>query len=86
MRCGPETHALRLAAAAIGVRWMAGLENGNEGVFGGPAWWAKDRPVHGFMWAAYAVSGDNKFLYLDTAYGAYNWFATPRQAPGTVAG
>ena len=35
------------------------LENGNEGVFGGPAWWAKDRPVHGFMWAVLGVVADH---------------------------
>ncbi|MAH41499.1 MAG: hypothetical protein CMO41_04550 [Verrucomicrobiales bacterium] len=77
--------ALRALAAVIGVRWLSGMENGNEGVFGGVAWWAKQRPVHGALWSAYAVSGDRKFLYLDTAYGAYNWFATPKRVPGTFA-
>lgn len=40
--------------------------------------------MHGFMWTAYAVTGDNKFLYLDTSYGAYNWFATPTSSQNTA--
>tara|TARA_B100000965_G_scaffold371914_1_gene361226 strand:- start:243 stop:491 length:249 start_codon:yes stop_codon:yes gene_type:complete len=74
MHAGRDSAVLRLVASVMGARWMLGMENGNEGMFGGPAWWAGDRPVHGAMWIAYALSGDNKFLYLDTAYGVYKWF------------
>lgn len=70
---GPVTRAL---GAVIGPRWLLGLENGNEGMFGGPAWWADHRVVHGAMWSAHAITGDPKFLYLDTAYGIYLWFST----------
>lgn len=79
LRAGIALHAtrdsrlVRLFAAAIGARWMMGLENGNEGMFGGPTWWADERRVHGALWAAYALCGDNKFLLLDTGYGAWNW-------------
>ena len=76
----------RGAAAVIGARWLGGLENGNEGVFGGRAWWAEERPAHGALWLAYAVSADNSFLFLDTAYGALNWLLTPTQGPGSVVG
>jgi hypothetical protein len=66
----------RVAAAVIGARWLAGLENGNEGFFGGPTWWAEERPIHGVLWVAYAVSGRRMFLFADTAFGAYNWLST----------
>ena len=64
---------LRAAAAVIGYRWLSGQQNGPEGVFGGVAFWADDRPVHGMLWSAYAASGRNEFLYADTAFGALNW-------------
>lgn len=73
-----DLYLLRGVAAAIGARWLGGWEVGHEGVFGGPAWWADERPVHGAMWTGYALSGDSKFLYLDTLYGAYNWLSTPQ--------
>ena len=41
---GPKTYLLRSAAADIGVRWLLGMENGHEGMFGGPTWWAEERP------------------------------------------
>ena len=73
-----KSYALRVFAAVIGTRWLAGLENGNEGVFGGPAWWKEERPAHGAMWLGYALSGDKHFILLDTAYGALNWLGTPK--------
>ena len=65
---------LRVFAAVIGARWVMGLENGNEGVFGGPAWWADERALHGALWLAYSVTGDSDFLVADTVFGAVNWF------------
>jgi hypothetical protein len=64
---------LRLFAALIGVRWMLGYENGDEGMFGGPAWWADDRHLHGILWTGYSLTGDSRWLKADTAYGAINW-------------
>ena len=64
---------LRVFATVIGLRWLAGCEVGPEGFFGGPAFWADERPVHGVMWTAYAVSGESLFLWADTAFGAWNW-------------
>lgn len=64
---------LRLFAAALGLRWLAGLEVGKEGVFGGPAFWADERPLHGALWFLYAVSDDWRYLGADTALGALNW-------------
>jgi len=66
----------RVFAAVIGTRWLAGLENGNEGLFGGPAWWADERPAHGALWSAYALTGARQFLFADTAFGALNWLST----------
>ena len=68
-----DTYLLRAAALVIGARWLSGLENGNEGVFGGPAWWAEERPLHGALWTAYALSGQSGFLYADTGLGIVNW-------------
>lgn len=69
---------LRLFAAGIGVRWLTGGEVGDEGVFGGPAFWAEERVWHGALWSAYALNIPDKqsawkFLALDTAFGAMNW-------------
>ena len=66
---------LRLFAAVIGGRWLMGLENGNEGVFGGPVWWADERALHGVLWTAYAGTGNNSFLFADVFMGAANWVA-----------
>ena len=65
---------LQWAALVIGGRWVLGFENGDEGVFGGAAWWAEERPVHGGMWLLYAGTGNGMWLVADTAYGACNWF------------
>ena len=69
---------LRLFAAALGARWLSGGEVGNEGAFGGPAFWADERVLHGALWAAYALNLPNseeawKFLAFDTLFGAVNW-------------
>ena len=65
---------LRAAAAVVAYRWLSGRESGHlVGFFGGPAWWADERPVHGALWAAYALSGSSNFLWVDTAFGAGNW-------------
>ena len=64
---------LRIFAGVIGVRWISELENGTEGVFGGPAFWANQRPMHGYLWLLYSVSNNNTFLLFDTLFGAANW-------------
>ena len=64
---------LRAAAGVIGYRWLAGYESSHTGAFGGVAWWADQRPVHGALWAMYAASGESAFLWADTAFGAANW-------------
>ena len=66
---------LRAPAMVIGMRWLGGLEVGNEGMFGGVAWWANARPLHGAFWASYALSGESTFLKLDTLFGVANFFA-----------
>ena len=68
-----DDKVLRSVAAVVAYRWLSGLENGHEGVFGGEAFWADERPLHGLLWGAYAVSGRNSFLYADTALGVLNW-------------
>ena len=64
----------RTLAAVIAYRWLQGLEVGDEGFFGGPAWWADSRKMHGQLWAGFAITGDWRFLAIDTAAGAANWF------------
>ena len=64
---------LRGFAVVVATRWLRGLEVGNEGVLGGTAFWADERPLHGVLWGGYAATGNNGFLYADTAFGAVNW-------------
>ena len=64
---------VRAAAAVISYRWLAGLETAHTGVFGGPAFWADERPIHGALWGSYAISGAPAFLWVDTVFGALNW-------------
>lgn len=64
---------LRAAAALIGYRWLTGKEKARVGQFGGPAFWADERPVHGALWSSYALTGNSLFLYGDTLFGAANW-------------
>tara|TARA_R110002072_G_scaffold295358_1_gene466258 strand:- start:883 stop:1167 length:285 start_codon:yes stop_codon:yes gene_type:complete len=64
---------LRLLALVIGTRWVTGQEKGVHGFFGGPAWWADQRAVHGYLWLGYALSGRRALLVADTAFGAGNW-------------
>jgi len=73
-----EQPALRVAAAVIASRWLLGLEDAHIGQFGGVAWWAEERPWHGMLWAAYAVSGNGQWLWLDTFFGAANWLANSK--------
>jgi len=72
---------LRVFALAISYRWLRGLEVGNEGVFGGPAWWADSRKMHGQLWGAFAITGNWRFLAVDTAAGVANYFIS---GPGTA--
>ena len=67
------TPPLRALAAGISYRWLAGLETGRVGFFGGPAWWADFRPLHGVLWGIFALSGDPRVLYIDAAVGAALW-------------
>ena len=60
---------LRLFALAIGTRWVTGGEVGNEGVFGGPAFWKDERPLHGVLWLSYGATGVWQFLAADTGLG-----------------
>ena len=53
--------------------WVAGYESGRVGRFGGPAWWADERRLHGLLWLLYAATGRGEWLLVDTAVGAGNW-------------
>jgi hypothetical protein len=68
--------ALRAFASVVGYRWVTGLEEGGQTYFGGPAWWAGERGLHGVLWLAYAITGDWRWLAADTAFGAANWLTT----------
>tara|TARA_Y100000768_G_scaffold162854_1_gene121860 strand:+ start:2573 stop:2857 length:285 start_codon:yes stop_codon:yes gene_type:complete len=66
--------ALRLFAAVIGSRWVLGFERGTVGFFGGKAWWAKSRPLHGILWLAYATTDRASYLKYDLYLGIANKF------------
>lgn len=68
-----DSEWLRIAAVVIGTRWVAGLEVGNEGMFGGPAWWADERSAHGVLWLVYAYTGNSIWLKADVVFGIGNW-------------
>lgn len=65
---------LRTFAAVVGARWVLGYEQAHVGFFGGKAWWAWSRPLHGTLWLAYAMSNQASFLLYDTWLGAANKF------------
>lgn len=60
---------MRYIAAAVGTTWLLGLPDKSVGFFGGNAWWAKYRPLHGVLWLAYAATRDNRYLYADPLLG-----------------
>lgn len=66
---------LRVLAAIVGTRWLAGAESALIGMFGGHAWWREERTGHGLLWAAYAITGDARALGLDVGMGAANWLS-----------
>ena len=65
--------ALRAISAAVAYTWLSGALDNKKGAFGGPVFWADERPVHGALWAAYSLSNDYRFLLTDTVFGALNW-------------
>ena len=65
---------VRLLGTVLAYRWLNGLEAGNEGAFGGVAWWADTRPMHGHLWAFFVITGDWRFVAADTLAGMANWF------------
>ena len=64
---------LRVFALGVGANWLLGFSDGHVGAFGGSAFWKEERPVHGALWTAYALTGRSGFLWFDTAFGALNW-------------
>ena len=63
----------RLATLIVAMRWLLGYEDGHTGFFGGPAWWANERKLHGMFWAAYTATGESIYLLADVWLGAFNW-------------
>ena len=68
-----DNTVLRMFALLIASRWALGLVMSVEGVFGGPAWWAEYRRMHGLLWLGYALTGDSRWLKVDTIFGIRNW-------------
>ena len=64
---------LRAFALLVSVRWLSGMEDSDEGQFGGPAWWKEERSLHGALWGGYAITGNSAMLKADVALGAVNW-------------
>lgn len=67
---------MRAGASVVSYRWLTGLNDNHMGFFGGPAFWADKRPLHGLLWGAYAVSGNSNFLYGDALLGATVWITS----------
>ena len=64
---------MSLIAALIGIWWLSGMETTRVGRFGGPAFWADIRPLHGLLWLLYAITGNCIFLYVDLFVGVLRW-------------
>ena len=45
------------------------LTRATTGFFGGHAWWAPYRKLHGALWGLYALTADALYLYADTLAG-----------------
>ncbi len=63
----------RAIAAVVGGTWVGGLFNHGVGFFGGRAWWANERWMHGVLWLAYAASGRKEWLVSDALFGVANY-------------
>ena len=64
---------VRAGAGVVSYRWLTGSVSNHIGFFGGHVWWADERPIHGILWGLYAATGDSRFLWTNTAFGALNW-------------
>ena len=69
----PLSPAVRVFASVVAYRWLSGLDNSHVGQFGGIAWCAEQRQLHGMLFASYALSGNEAWLAADVAVGAGNW-------------
>ena len=68
------SHMLRPSAFLLGTRWLLFHSHmGTRGFFGGHAFWAPQRPLHGLLWLTYALTGNRHWLLFDAAFGAWNW-------------
>ena len=64
---------VRALAVLPTVYWLSG-QGGSTGFFGGDAWWAEQRALHGTLWGLYVYTGRSEWLWLDVGVGAMNWF------------
>ncbi len=71
---------VRLYAAVAAYQWLSGSVDNSVGMFGGPVWWADERPLHGLLFALYAATDDWRWLALDTSFGAFNWLREARKS------
>lgn len=62
---------LQLATIIPGIVWLTGMYKSSIGFFGGYAWWAQLRPLHGALWVLYAATKDKRWLLLDTSLAAW---------------
>jgi hypothetical protein len=60
---------IRTGAFVLSAWWLTGMEGGSVGRFGGRAFWAPLRPVHGALWGMYAITADWRFLAADIVVG-----------------
>ena len=71
-----DSEYLRVFGAYIGSRWLLGAESGTIGAFGGKAWWAEERAMHGLIWLVYSLTGESTWLQLDVLIAALNWMSS----------
>lgn len=64
---------MRAFAIVVGYRWLSGSIDNKVGLFGGEAWWADTRKLHGAMYTMYALTDRSEWLLADTAFGASSW-------------
>ena len=65
----------RVASTMVAYNYLCSgnFNHHTHGFFGGRVWWAKQRELHGLLFALHAISGNPGWLFADAGIGALNW-------------